>query len=61
MVIFIQRVSPGSQLEHGVFTQTITVVGILVTTGHLQNALNQQVLHGMINIGRVALIIDGLG
>ena len=51
MVITLQRVAPGGELEHGVFTQLIAVVGILITASHLNDSLNQKVLQRMIYIG----------
>ena len=48
------------QLEERIGTQGVGVVAILVTAGDLVDALGQEIPQGMLRVGGMALIVEGL-
>ena len=61
MVITLQRITPSGEFEHGIFAQMIAVIGVFITTGHLQNSLHKEVWQRMINIGLMTLVVNSAG
>jgi hypothetical protein len=50
-----------TELKQGVVPETIGVIGVRIPRGELIDTLGSEVPSGMINIGRMALIMDGGG
>ena len=56
----IQGLAIYPQLEERIGTQGVGVVAILVTAGDLVDALGQEIPQGMLRVGGMALIVEGL-
>ena len=50
-----------AEFKHRVTAETIGVIGVRIPRGELIDTLGSEVPSGMINIGRMALIMDGGG
>src|SRR5262249_39744890 len=56
-----QGAPPEAQLEQRVMAETVRVIPVRIARGDLIDTLGYKVSQGMINIGRMALIVDSRG
>ena len=60
MIAVVQWIPAICKLKDWVFTQMITVVCVFITTGHLQNSLDNESFPSVVDVGWVTLIINGV-
>ena len=60
MIAVVQWIPAICKLKDWVFTQMIAVVCILITTGHLQNSLGNELLQSVVDVGLMTFIINGV-